>query len=78
MGTSQAIKAYNSLAGVISTMPTDRKKERELNMTRFSEAFEKILVDSGHNVDTSMRAGAGGNGNCKVSVRLNFSRKHPI
>jgi hypothetical protein len=74
MGTSQAIKAYNSLAAVISTLPTDRKKERESNMMRFSEAFEKILVDSGHNVDTPIRASAGGNGNCKVSVRLNFRR----
>jgi hypothetical protein len=65
MTVPQAIKRYNSLAAVLATTPTEDKKERQLNMLKFREEFEKILIETGHMASTPMRVRAG-EGNCKV------------
>jgi hypothetical protein len=66
MSIPQAIKGYNSLASVLATAPTETKNERELNTVKFLEAFEKLLVETGYNVDTRMRVYREKKGNCKV------------
>jgi hypothetical protein len=68
MTVPQAIKAYNSLATLLATAPTEAKRERELNMTKFKEAFEKLLVEMNETSDAPMRVRAAGKGNCKVYV----------
>jgi hypothetical protein len=68
MSIPQAIKGYNSLASVLATTPTETKNEREINMAKFREVFEKLLVETSHTVDTPMRVHAGRNGKCKVLV----------
>ncbi|PVF91230.1 hypothetical protein CPB86DRAFT_389523 [Serendipita vermifera] len=68
MNTIQAIKAYNSLAAVLATEPTDSKEDRELNMARFVDSFKRVLIDAGYPVDTPMRIGAKQSSPCKVGV----------
>jgi hypothetical protein len=68
MTVPQAIKAYNSLAAVLATAPTEAKDERDINMTRVCEEFERILIETGHSASTPMRVRGPGKGNCKVYV----------
>ncbi|PVF91496.1 hypothetical protein CPB86DRAFT_183430, partial [Serendipita vermifera] len=68
MTTTQAIKAYSSLAVVIATEPTEGKEERDINKRRFMDAFESILTEKGYSTDSPMHFGTGGNGPCKTAV----------
>jgi hypothetical protein len=66
MTVPQAIKAYNSLAAVLTTAPTEAKEERELNMTRFHEEFQRVMIEMSHMPSTPMRVRATGEANCKM------------
>jgi hypothetical protein len=66
MTVPQAINAYKSLAAVLAKAPTEAKEERELNMTRFRDEFERILIEMGHMESTPMRVRTTGEGTCKM------------
>lgn len=68
MTTSQAIKAYHSLATVLVTEPTESKQEREMNGRMFRDAFENILMDAGYAVDSPMHPEVKKNDPCKCRV----------
>ncbi|PVG00689.1 TPR-like protein [Serendipita vermifera] len=65
MKTPQAIEAYNSLASVLATEPTEVEEEREDNKARFMDAFRSIKPNS---VDALMRTSAKENSSCKVAI----------
>jgi hypothetical protein len=66
MTAAEARNAYNSLATVIVAEPTEGKQKREMNMKRFIEVFEKVILDAGYPIDSPMRVGSGKTDSCKV------------